>query len=80
MTETSETCGVRRCMRHVDPEAKGLRSCREHREEWDAQADVESCDFALTILTPWVEAARAIGDPDLSEVMGSAQQGVTKNA
>jgi hypothetical protein len=45
----------------------------KEREYYDAQAYVEAWEFALGILNPWVEAARAIGSPELTRVMEKAR-------
>jgi hypothetical protein len=44
----------------------------EERACYDAQARVEPWEFALSILGPWVEAARAIGSEELTQVMEKA--------
>ena len=45
---------------------------RQERELWDAQAQVEAWGFCLRVLEPWVQAAREIGHPELTEAMGAA--------
>jgi hypothetical protein len=44
----------------------------EERARYDAQARVEAWEFAIGILGPWVEAARAIGSEELTQVMEKA--------
>jgi hypothetical protein len=44
----------------------------EEREHFDARADKEAWSYALSILSPWVEATRLIGSDELTRVMESA--------
>ena len=44
----------------------------QERELWDARADKEAWDHALMILEPWVQAAREIAHPELTEAMDAA--------
>jgi hypothetical protein len=44
----------------------------QERLRYDAQAEAEAWQFALDILRPWVEAARAIGSEELTSVMEGA--------
>jgi len=46
--------------------------CPEHQELWESQAENEDLGYAWSILVPWVEAARAVGNQSLTEVMESA--------
>jgi hypothetical protein len=62
-------CPVPGCER---PEAPRGYGCREHRRVFEAQADEEAWDLALSILTPWVEATRKIGSDELTSVMERA--------
>jgi hypothetical protein len=50
-----------------------MKMTKEKRALYDAQADVEAWEFALSILRPWVDAAQAIGSPELSRVMDEAE-------
>ncbi len=43
------------------------------RERYDAQAEHEAWSYALSVLRPWVDSARAIGSAELSEVMEQAE-------
>lgn len=45
---------------------------KEECERYDARADHEQWAFTASILEPWVEAARAIGHPELTQVMEEA--------
>jgi hypothetical protein len=62
-------CPVPGCER---PEAPRGYGCLEHRRAFDAQAEEEAWDLALSILTPWVEATRKIASPELTRVMEGA--------
>jgi hypothetical protein len=44
----------------------------QERAFHDKQASVEAWEFALQILGPWVEAARAIGSDELTYAMDGA--------
>src|SRR5215218_10310773 len=44
----------------------------KERARYDAQAEVEAWELALSILTPWVESARPIGSDELTRVMEEA--------
>ena len=44
----------------------------EEREHIDARADKEAWSYALSILSPWVEATRLIGSDELTRVMENA--------
>jgi hypothetical protein len=43
------------------------------RARLDAQADVEAWEYALSILRPWMEAAVAIGSPEVEAAMDLAE-------
>ena len=62
-------CHFPDCEGPVDPETGALAMCQEHAVAMDAAADVEAWGFALNILKPWVESARAIGHPELTKAM-----------
>ncbi len=61
-------CPVPGCSR---PESSSY-GCAPHRRAFDAHADVEAWDLALSILRPWVEATEPIGHDELTRVMGHA--------
>jgi hypothetical protein len=44
----------------------------EEREHFDARADKEAWSYALSILSPWVEATRPIGSDELTRVLENA--------
>ena len=48
----------------------------EERELYDARADHEQWAFTASILEPWVQATRAIGHDELTQVMEKALAGV----
>lgn len=49
-----------------------LRWCVEHQELWDAKADGEEWELALSILRPWAESAGYIDNDILTEIMEQA--------
>jgi hypothetical protein len=53
-------------------DTKAPKMTEEDRAVWDAKAEEEAWQFALEVLEPWVEAARAIGHPELTRVMEAA--------
>ncbi len=65
------SCGEPGCER---PALVGdeLGDCAAHRAAYDAKAEEEAWGFAGNVLRPWVEAARAIGHPELTRVMEGA--------
>ena len=69
---TEPVCSFPDCERPVDPETGALAMCQEHAVAMDAAAAVEAWGFALNILKPWVESARAIGHPELTITMERA--------
>ncbi len=50
-----------------------MKMTKEERAHYDAKADVEAWEFALSILRPWGDSARAIGSDELSRVMEEAE-------
>lgn len=64
-------CSVPGCQRPGDGGV--MTTCKEHRRAFDAQAEEEAWDLALSILQPWVEATRKIGSDELTRVMEAAE-------
>jgi len=46
--------------------------CVEHEAVFDAAADVEAWEYALSVLRPLVEATKLIGSDELTVVMEDA--------
>lgn len=57
----------------------GFPGCKEHREHFDAVAEVEAREYTREVLGPWVEAVRAVGHPELTGVMEEALGQVDEN-
>ncbi len=62
-------CPVPGCERPGLPRTFG---CELHRRAFDAQADEEAWNLALSILEPWVQATERIGSDELTRVMRGA--------
>jgi len=62
-------CPVPGCER---PGLAGTFDCELHRRAFDAQADEEAWNLALSILEPWVQATEYIGSEELAQVMREA--------
>jgi len=45
----------------------------QERELWDAQSESEAWEHALRILESWMESAREIGHPQLTEAMAAGR-------
>ena len=67
--EETRTCV---CGRPAAADTEGLSLCSEHRDLWDALAELEAWDLAWRILKPWVDSAEAIAHPELTRVMRKA--------
>jgi hypothetical protein len=57
------------CGRPAVTGPEDVAMCAEHRVWWDAKAELEEWELALSILEPWTEAARAIGSEKLTRCM-----------
>ncbi len=68
MNAVDNTTGERLCScgRPAVTDAGGAAMCAEHRAWWDAKAELEEWELALSILEPWVEATRPIGSEKLT--------------
>src|SRR5215204_647546 len=53
-------------------EGTAFAGCAEHRRVYDAQARTEAWDFALAVLSPWVEGVEPIGSEELTRAMKEA--------
>jgi hypothetical protein len=71
MNAVDNTTGERLCWcgRPAVTEPEDVAMCAEHRAWWDAKAELEDWELALSILEPWVEAARPIGAEKLTRCM-----------
>jgi hypothetical protein len=71
MNAVDNTTGERLCScgRPAVTDAGDAAMCAEHRAWWDAKAELEEWELALSILEPWTEAARAIGSEKLTRFM-----------
>ena len=71
MVDVDNTTGQRlcHCGRPAVTEPEDVAMCAEHRAWWDAKAELEEWELALSILGRWVEATRPIGSEKLTRCM-----------
>lgn len=69
--EGVDSCSVPGCKRPMIVR-DGFPGCKEHREHFDAVAEVEAREYAREVLGPWLETAKAIGHPELTGPMEEA--------
>ena len=71
LAKPEAVCTAEGCTRPAE-EGTAFPGCAEHRRVYDAQARTEAWDFALVVLSPWVEGVEPIGSEELTRAMKGA--------